>query len=349
MALGFNVCQLRATSYTASANNSAGRKSATIGFSKRFLVEATGIDSPDDVTDLQVAYANGIPLVNYHTWYDPNTGLGYPLAVCNSKTVKRLENNGFFFHVDCTFQTEASGQSKQGNGPTQEEPAEVPPVDVTDITPQISRSIVGREIVLYEAPAFEAGPNGGTSMGVRTTRVMPSTGNTLKELFDAPVTRTKPLLQLNVTQFENTFSNSTMMERCYKVNDAAWAGFPSKSCMITNINAVKQRVQMASGEQDKFRVTYTISYDDYTVTDSNGDSLFVGHSAALPLISRSYLDHLDDNKPKLFYVDELAYGNVGLINTDGHSLEDQDGAPDYIRFDTVDEISFSFLPDNVDI
>ena len=346
MPLTFKVCQLRSTSYSASANNSAGRKSATISFSKRFLVVAEGIDSPDDVTDIQVAYADGIPLVNYHTWYDPTTGLGYPLAVASTKTVKRLEANGFAFHVDVTYKTEASGQSKQGNGPTREDDGpEAPPASVTDISPQISRSIVGREIVLYEAPAYSA----TAALGTRTTRVMPSEGNQLQELFDAPVTRTKPLLQLNITQFEDSFSNAQMMKRCFKVNQAAWAGFASKSCMITNINAVKQAVQLAGGPAEKFRVTYTISYDDYSVTDSNGNNLFIGHAAGLPLISRTYLNSKYGGKPSMFYVDELAYGNVGLINSSGYPLANQNGAPDYIRFDTVDEISFNFLPANVDI
>ncbi len=349
MALEFEVCQLRATSYSASANNSGGKKSANISFTKRFLVKATGIDSPDEVTDIQVAYATGIPLVNYHTWYDPISGLGYPMAVCNSKTVKRIDNSGFNFHVDVTYKTES-----QGDGPTEESPTEppsTPPASVTDITPKISRSITGREIVLYEAPAYSAtGPVGGTAGDPVSTRVMPSSGDKLQEMFDIPVTRTKPLLTLTITQFEDAFTNATMMQRCFKVNSTTWAGFVPKSCMITNINAVKQSVQLASGPSDKFRVTYTVLYDDYEVTDSEGNSLFVGHAAALPLISRSYLDSLNSNRPSMFYIDELALGNVGLVDTFGHKLDDQTGAPDYIRYDTVEELDFtSFLPASVDI
>lgn len=343
MALAFEVCQLRGTSYSASGNSSGGKKSVTVSFTKKFLVKATGITSPDEVTDIQVAYATGIPLVNYHTWYDATTGLGYPLAVCKSKKVTRLDNNGFVFHVDCTFSTEPSQKGK--DGPEEEQAPEAPPTDVTDITPQISRAVVGREIVLYEAPAYSGtGPVGGVAGAKVSTRVMPSSGDKLQEMFEAPVTRTKPLLNLTITQFEDTFTNQQMMDRCYKVNNAAWAGFVSKSVMITGINAVKQAVQMASGVEEKYRVTYTLSFDDYTVTDSSGTDLFVGHGAALPLVSRSYVDAADSNAVKMFVKTGVGIGNVGLVDVDGHELTDQTGAPDYIRFDTVDEISFSFLP-----
>ena len=346
MALGFEVCQLRGTSYSASGNSSGGKKSVQITFTKKFLVKATGITSPDEVTDIQVAYANGIPLVNVHTWYDATTGLGYPLAVCKSKKVTRLDNNGFVFHVDCTFGTEPAEKGK--DGPEEEEAPQAPPVNVTDIPVQISRSVTGREIVLYEAPAYSGiGPVGGVPGEPVSTRIMPSFEEKLQEMFEAPVTRTKPLLNLTITQFEDTFTNQQMMSRCYKVNDAEWAGFDPKSVMITGINAVKQRVQMASGEEDKYRVTYTLSYDDYTVTDSGMEDLFVGHSAAMPLISRSYLDPGEGNKVKMFVKTGVGIGNVGLVDVDGHALDDQHGAPDYIRFDTVDEISFSFLPDAV--
>ena len=344
MALGFNVCRLRSTSYSATSNNSGGRKSCSVSFSERYLVEATGITSPDDVTDIQVAYASGIPLVNYNTWYDPSTGLGYPLAICKSKSVKRLDNNGFLFHVDVTYATEQP-QGGASNGPEEETSPEPPPVDVTDISPQISRSITGREIVLYEAPAYDnTGSHLGPTEGLPiTTRIMPSNGNKLQERFEAPVTRTKPLLNLSITQFEDTFTNQTMMDRCFKVNNASWAGFASKSCMITNISAVKQSVQMSTGEAEKYRVTYTIVYDDYTVTDSDGNSLFVGHSCALPLISRTYLE---GDAVKYFVQEGTGIGNVGLITASGTAKDeaDQIKAPDYVRFDTVDEISFSFLP-----
>ncbi len=377
MALGFEVCQLRATSYSASANNSGGKKSATISFTQRYLVKATGISSPDEVTDLQVAYANGIPLVNYHTWYDPHSGLGYPMAVCSSKTVKRIDSSGFNFHVDVTYKTEPPASGKDGKetqGPTEESPDEPPtepPENASDIDPKISRTITSREIVLYEAPAYSAGLIGGGNVngavggvdGVPvSTRVMPSTGNKLKEMFDIPVTRNKPLLSLSITQFEDDFSNATMMNRCLKVNNAEWAGFPSKSCMITNINAVKQSVSVVDTDvngdpvepreivpRDMFRVTYTVLYDDYSVRDSSGNTLFVGHAAALPLISRSFIDDQNSNVPKMYYIEELALGNVGLNDISGHPLTNQSGAPDYVMYDTVDEIDFSFLPDDVDI
>ena len=343
MALTFNVCRLRGTSYNATSNNSGGRKSCTVTFTEKYLVTASGITSPDEVTDIQVAYAAGIPIVNYNTWYDPTTGLGFPLAVCKSKKVTRLDNNGFAFHVDVSYATEPP-QGNESNGPEQETAAAAPPASVGEIPVQISRSVVGREIVLYEAPAYDIAGNSIGAGGIPvTTRIMPSSGNKLQELFDAPVTRTKPLLRFSITQFEDTFTNATMMSRCFKVNDAAWAGLESKSCMIANISAVKQSVQMSTGPADKYRVTYTIDYDDYSVSDNAGNTLFVGHSCALPLISRTYLEN---DEIKFFVKEGTGIGNVGLIDSLGAAkvTADQHKAPDYVRFDTVDEISFSFLP-----
>jgi hypothetical protein len=346
MSLTFNVCRLRGTSYNATSNNSGGRKTCTITFTEKYLVTASGITSPDQVTDIQVAYAAGIPIVNYNTWYDPTTGLGFPLAVCKSKKVTRLDQNGFAFHVDVSYATEPP-QGKESNGPEQEMPGQNPPADVTEIPAQVSRSIVGREIVLYEAPAVNTeGTSIGTGGAPVTTRIMPSAGNKLQELFDAPVTRTKPLLRLSITQFENSFSNATMMGRCFKVNDATWAGLQPGSCMITNISAVKQSIQMSTGQQEKYRVTYTVDYDDYTVADNSGNTLFVGHSCALPLISRTYLEN---DEIRFFVKEGTGIGNVGLIDALGTAKvkEDQHKAPDYVRFDTVDEISFSFLPTTI--
>ena len=308
------------------------------------MVKATGISSPDEVTDIQVAYADGIPLVNYHSWYDPTTGLGYPLASCKSKKVTRLDNNGFTFHVDCTFSTEPSQSGKDGPEDEQSSSPSPPPAGVSEIPAQISRAIVGREIVLYEAPAVDVQ---GQSIGAGgipvSTRLMPSAGNRLQEEFEAPVTRMKPLLQYTITQFEDSFSDQKMMDRCFKVNDEEWRGFQAGSCMITAINAVKQRVQMDSGPEDKFRVSYTVMYDDYSVRDNNNNELFVGHNCALPLISRSFLEGDD---VKYFVQEGTGMGNLGLIDSLGAAKPqaDQQKAPDYVRFDTVDSIEFDFLP-----
>ena len=78
--------------------------------------------------------------------------------------------------------------------------------------------------------------------------------------------------------------------------------------------------------------------------------MFVGHAAALPLISRSFIDDQNSNVPKMYYIEELALGNVGLNDIYGHPLTNQVGAPDYVMYDTVNELDFTtFLPANVDI
>ena len=343
MALTFDICQLRASSYSASANNSKGHKSCTITIQTSYLVKVT--DPADSgfngskVTDLHVAFAYGIPVVNLHTFYDQITGVGMPLAVCSDKKVKRLEGNAATFQVDVTYKTEPM----QGNGPTQEKPSasqttpSPPPTAPTDIDPQVSRSVVGREIVLNSAPAY--GSN-NQALGVLSTRIIPSDGDIIKDEFNQPVTRTKANLQLTVTQFEEDFSDQDLLDRCYRVNEEEYRGFPAKSAMITNINSVPQIVQTDTGEEEWSRVTYTILIDDYTVENQAGP-LFIGHAAGLPLISHY---HNQGGELNEFWKDEESgLGGVGLIDVTGAPLLDQSGAPDYIRFDTVDEIPFDFL------
>jgi len=342
MALTFDICQLRASSYSASSNNSGGHKSCNITINTSYLVKVTDPADADfngsNVTDLHVAFAYGIPVVNLHTFYDSVTGVGLPLAVCSDKKVKRLDNNAATFQVDVTYKTEPA----QGNGPSQEKQSptqtpSAPPVAPTDITPQVSRSVVGRDIVLYSAPAYTSNE---TAMGTISTTIIPSTNNLIKDEFNQPVTRKQANLQLTITQFEESFTDNDLISRCYKVNNAVYRGFPSKSCMITSINSVQQIVQTAAGEATWSRVTYTILVDKYTVQNQAG-SLFVGHAAALPLISHY---HTQGDELNEFWKDEESgLGGVGLIDSSGAPLQNQSGSPDYIRFDTVEEAAFTFL------
>ncbi len=355
MALTYEVCQMRETGYSASSNNSGGMKSCQISLTQVYRVivtdPANANFAADDVTDVHVAFAPGIPIVNYHTWYDSTTNVGIPLAVCNSKTVRRLDSNATVFEVTCAFATEPGKQSKSQESETPSNPQpETPPTSVTDIDPVVTRGVIGRDIVMHGAPAY--GPDGlpvfDDGQGnpfVLSTKFLPCTGLDaqgnevdLKNEIEQPVTRKKPLLQLTITQFEDTFTDQDLLDRCYKVNLTAYRGFVIKAAMITNINAVAQSVQMAAGPAEKYRVTYTILVDDYTVVSDANATLFVGHAAAVPLIGHWHLDANDDAVQ--FQQTGAGIGAVGLLNLDG-TAKDPDDTPDYVRFDTVEETEFN--------
>jgi len=350
MPLTYEVCQLRDTGYTASSNNTGGLKSVQIGFTAKYLVKVSGASDPNDISDLQVAYAPGIPLVNYNTYYHAASGLGYPLAVCSSKTVKRLSENGNVFHVDVTFQTDP----QQGGGKNTEVPSDAdpvlspPPLVTTDITPQVSFALTDVTTVLSTAPGYDQSDVPLKTPNVVSTDILPSVNGKLGVKFETPVTKRNANVTLTITQFESTWDIDSLLDRGYKVNDAAWGVDGAKLWMITGINAVKQSVTVDDGaggtaEEEWYRVTYTLERNDYSVSAVVGGvetSLFVGHQTALPLYSTHYLD---TNQVPQRFLSESGEPMVGKVDADGDPLADQTDPPHYVRFDTVDEISFSFL------
>lgn len=369
MAFQYEVCQLRTTGYGANANNSGGQKACQLSFTQVFLVKITDPSDPDfdpsKVSDVHAAYAPGIPIVNYHSWYDAGADIGMPLAVCQSKTVKRKDANATVFEVACKFQTEAGkqGQAQEVQEPDSGNPEpEPPPTNVDNIKPIVTRSVVGRDIVLHEAPAygyddqpvFSDVINGG-AMPIQT-KYLPCTGLDengneidIKNEINQPITRKQPMLQVTVTLFEDNFTDANLLERCFKVNTQPFRGFPIKSAMITAINAVKQTVQMADGEAEKYRVTYNILIDTYSVT-FNGGTLFVGHAAAVPMIGKFFAKYEEGSfqKVKQFVQKKAGLGAVGIVLLDGTPAQNQMGTVPYIRYDNVAEINFdNFLPDSV--
>jgi len=371
MALTYDVCQLRDTGYTANANNSEGKKSCQIGLTQKYLVTVTDPANPsfgpDDVTDVHVAYAPGIPLVNYHTWYDSATGIGIPMAVCNSKTVTRSTVNGTVFTVTCSYRTEngKQSQSQESENPANPEP-QPPPETPSDIDPVVTRSVVGRDIVLHDAVAYQDNdtPAKGTTLNPESisTRYLPVDNATrtnaalaainLKNDVSVPVTRKQAMLQFTITQFEEDVTDADMLDRTYKANMLAWRGFPAKSAMITSMNAVEQSIKIddgAGGVEDAewYRVTYNILVDEYEVQNQSGP-LFVGHAQAVPMIGRFHNDTSNDGKIIPFQQSGLGVGAVGLVDFIGEPLADQDGAPNYVRYDTVGEVDFAAVfPDVV--
>ncbi len=384
MALQFEVCQLRDTTYSATANNSNGQKSCQLSLTKKYLVKASDPSDadfgPDKVTDVHAAYATGLPIVNYHTWYDEVTGVVIPMAVCKSKNVRRLPENGTVFEVSCSFQTESSGNGKQSQreeveNPEAPEPKKAEDIEgADDIEPVWTRSVTGRDIVLHSAVAYDstdtpltiAGQNPDGSPKPIATRFLPvnniarvGAGKANLELrneINQPITYKQPMLQITITQFEDNVTDANLLARCFSVNLTDWdtgnggPTYPAKSAMIKSMNAVKQSVTVkkAGGgvkQQEMYRVTYTILIDQYTVQNSTG-SLFIGHAAGVPLIGHWHEDPSDDSKAVQFTNPKSGLATVGLVDFNGVPKGNQDESPDYVRYDTVAETEFSdFLED----
>lgn len=357
MALQYSVCQMRDTGYSASANNSGGKKSCQITINQSYRVIVTDPADPDftgaDVTDLQVAFAPNIPLVNYNTYYDTYNGVGMPLAVCKSKSVKRDTSASNMFVVTCSFQTEPATSK---NGKTQENPSDATqpaPEQPTDVGAVVSVSMGVREEVVYTAPAYAADES---SLGTISTTTLPCDPNSVVAdqwgpEFRIPVTKKIPSITFTITQFEDDWHYSNVLNRGYKVNNGTWGtDTVAKAYMITGINAVEQSVKVNSGgtlvDENWWRVTYTIERNDYSVSNYNSgtgqyDDLFVGHAAALPLYSDVYIDTAASPDVIRKFLTEENVPYIGKVDADGAKLA-SDGV-NFVRYDTVDEISFGFL------
>ncbi len=361
MAKQYSVCQMRDTGYSSSANNSGGKKSVQITINVSYRVIVTDPADPDftgaDVTDLEVAFAPGLPLVNYNTYYDFHNNVGMPLAVCKSKSVKRDSSASNMFVVSCSFQTEPASSK---NGKTQEKASDAtqpPPATPTDVDPVVSYSMGVIERVLDSAPAYATDDS---ALGELDTNLLPcdqtaDCAGDWGEEFRMPVTKKVPTVTMTITQFESTWSWEKILERGYKVNNAAWgADSVVKAWMITNINAVEQSVKIDDGaggvtDAEWYRVTYTITRDAYTVSNYNTatnlmEDLFVGHAAALPLMSKKYIEYNPGGTDvvKKFLTEDLD-PFIGKVDVYAVPLPDDAAGPNYVRFDTVDELNFSFL------
>tara|TARA_R110000824_G_scaffold10010_7_gene44362 strand:+ start:2580 stop:3626 length:1047 start_codon:yes stop_codon:yes gene_type:complete len=346
VALTYNVCQLRDTTYSASGAAKAGKQSVVYTFGTKYLVQVTDSADPgfgpEDITELHVASAAGIPIVNVNTYYHAPTNTGNPFAVCTGKRVTRSKQNGTVFTVDATYSSQASDSSKTEK-PGGGDNTGTPPAAFTDIPATLSRSLTMREVRRYNAPAYSAdlAINGAEL----NTTFLPQNANQatrVGEKLGVPVMTKTSNISYTLTQFEATFTDNNLIARGYKVNSDVWRSNVVKSCMITGIDAVEQTVQLAAGPTSGYRVTYSIDVDNYTVTDSNANSLFIGHATGIPLVSGHHLNAAGD-KVLPFSKGNLGIGAVGLVDINMQPLADQTGSPDYVMFDTVNEISFSFL------
>ena len=214
MAIAYEILRLReGTGYSSSASNSGGKQTIKQEITQSYYVkaydDAGGTLVPEQVTDSMAGLADGLPKVNQSIYYDPIANVvGYG-SICTSKKVKRTKENGLVFKVDVVFGNAGpAGVSGSGGQKESDEQQGPPKTSVDDLPTTVTPQISEREIVLYQdlTPEADGGP--------LNTRLILGT----REPFGAPVTMTQSQLTLTVTQYENSISFQTMMDRSFKVN-----------------------------------------------------------------------------------------------------------------------------------
>ena len=334
----FEVKLLSEGSYSSQGSyGQGGARQSTQSIQQKYLVEAIppdgkgaqgqhdGLNDPDLMTEHYVgcAYQGSppapiLPTVMGSVWYDPNTGLINPYAICMGKTIKRDTQNPYLFRADCNFKTKA----------LETENCTVTASSIsqaTDISPEITVSVGGQPRVLYQDLA-----NGNQCFMY----------DGIKERFAAPVTTDIPNMTLTISQYETAVSYAQILQRSYVTNSANYGGFGAGMwrCKVSNVSNVD--VQTSAGVATWARVTYevTLSQDGYY--DPSGSFQLTGWKHQVPLIASQYLSDTDDEEGKPFLYEKTGLPKMGMIDSDGTKATNQD-KPDYLTFTKYRSIDFT--------
>jgi hypothetical protein len=329
----FRIKLLNGGNYTSQGSyGQGGSRQSVQSIKQSYLVTAippdgeTSIGSHDDTNDPDlmnehyVGCISGLPTVMGSVYYDENTGVINPYAICMSKSVTRDTQNPYLYRVECTFKTKS----------LETENCTVLSSSVnsaTDISPEVTVQVGGTNRVLYQDLA--TGDQCFMYDGI-------------KERFSSPVTTDVPNLTLNISQYETAVSYAQILQRSYVTNNAIYAGFGAGMwlCKVSNVSNVA--VQTNVGVQTWARVTYdvTLSQDGYF--DTSGSFQLTGHKHQVPLIAGKYVDNGDEEDSKEFVYEKTGLPKMGMINANGTKATNQD-VPDYLTFTKYRSTSFSFL------
>ncbi len=244
MALTFEVCRTRTSSASISMEDNAvdakENKSQTI----EFLVIASGIDDPFDVTEISAMRANGVPLLRQSVYVDPD-GTVFPYFACMSKSATRNPSNPYVFNVTCDYE-DTSGEEGQD---LQSDPENYAPTIKWDVKSRQRVSWVDANGKAY---------------------VMP-TGSKYK----TPLKLDYPCLVATITQFENTFSKTALKDRYLKTNAEAWQGIPIGAALVTSIKYTEVMVPVGgagviTGYAPAYKVTYIIEENQLVLKEGSG-------------------------------------------------------------------------------
>ena len=283
-------------------------------------VPATGDTNtgPEYMNEHYIGCLTSLPTVMGSVYYDANTGLMNPYAICMSKSVKRNTQNPYLFEVDASFKTKAL---ETENCTIVAQDVAIP----TDISPEVTVSVGNTQKVLYHD--LFTGDQSFMYEGI-------------KERFSSPVTTDIPNLTLTISQYESYVSYAQILARSYVTNNATYAGFGTGMwlCKVENVSNVELKVGGAT--QTWARVTYNVSLSQDGYYDPNGTYQLTGWKQQVPLIASKFLPDAAEEKTDPFMAGGMP--QLGMINEDGTKAANQD-KPDYLTFNRYRSASFSFL------
>lgn len=327
MAIGdwtFDIRQKTEGNYSSSGSyGQGGSRQSTQSINVKYFVTAIPPASgdpntaPEYMNEHYIGCISELPTVMGSVYYDANTGLINPYAICMSKTVRRNTQNPYLYEVDCSFKTKA----------LETENCTVVAQDIvqpTDISPEVTVAVGNTQKVLYQD--LFTGDQSFMYPGI-------------KERFTSPVTTDIPNLTLTISQYETYVSYADILARSYVTNNAAYAGFGIGMwlCKVENVSNVELNV---GGIQTWARVTYNVSLSQDGYYDPDGTYQLSGWKQQVPLIASKYLPDVAEEKTKPFMAGGMP--QLGMINDDGTEATNQD-KPDYLTFNRYRSASFSFL------
>lgn len=322
MAFNFSVCKVGDDSYRVSGSTGQGNsRSTTTNFTQAYIVKTLDADgsrysgNPSDINAAIVGKADGLPLVQKSVYYDADSGVVHPYAVCISKDVKRRRDAPTVFDVTCTFQAKTETESDSEH--------ETVPNDPTDLRPEVTVSVDGKERVLYQdfGTAF-ATPDVRTNSQSKQCWMFEATDGTdtfgLLQ-YPAPVTTQLPLLTLTVAQYETYVSYQQIIDRSYKTNQTAWKGFDPGLWRIVVKNVSEVDIQTVSGPATWAKVTYEVKLSSDGYYNQSGTWINTGWEAQIPMISPKYYDSplVGDAKIKKFIDVKTSEPYMGFLGYDG--------------------------------
>ena len=276
MSFDFDVCKVGDDSYRVSGTTGQGNsRNTTQTFTQTYLVKAldpngdlyTG--NPSEINTAIVGQAEGLPTVQKSIYYDSDSGVIHPYAVCTSKDVKRRREAPMVFDVTCSFSAKLETESLSNQ--VVKEP--------TDIAPEVTVSVSGKDRVLYQD--LDTGDQSYLFPGIKLE-------------YPAPVVTQVPLLTLTISQYENFVSYQDILDRSYKVNETSWQGKDAGLWRLLVKNVSEVDIQTQSGTVNWAKVTYeaVLSVDGFY--DPNNTWVETGWKAQIPCIAPKFVNAAGD-------------------------------------------------------
>ena len=274
-----------------------------ITWNKTYTVEVTATD-PDKVKDVSifnVMRASDLPVVNRSVYRSGDKII--PYVICRNKSCKRDKDRLSRFYVTTKWSTSANDDQNESDNTPEDRPA-----SVTDITPRVESTLGEVEIVRYKDKDDKV--------------CLTPTEN----FFDEPFVERVPTLELRITQYEDSISFQTMLDRKLKCNESTYRSHPRYDWIIEDVEAHEVDVELDDDSTvSAALVTYTLSYSPF----------LYGWKEDRALIDTHYLE---SDKKKAFRDDEHRTLTTGFVTTSGAKKEGDE--PDYDQWEMQDTIDF---------